>query len=223
MAGAAVHASEQLAHARLERRVATRTSPPAGRPELSQSHTAEMALDAVSAWRGDLLLDGVQELSQRMLRDCDCRLDATLRRTLFTQVELLHVTTLDLGDVNDRVALLAAVAQHQVITSRTPGSTSRPSSSRRTRSARAASERLCVTTTIAISRSLDSSANRSWSRSLFAWSKLPDGSSARRIAGSTASARATAVRCCSPPDISDGRCFTRPASPTRASSSCARP
>ncbi len=77
------------------------------------------------------------------------------------------------------------------------------------RSARAASERLCVTITIAMCRSRASSTNRSCSRSLFVWSRFPDGSSASRTAGSIASARATAVRCCSPPDSSAGRWFMR--------------
>ena len=48
--------------------------------------------------------------------------------------------------------------------------------------------------------------NSSCSRSALTWSRLPDGSSASTTAGSMASARATAVRCCSPPDNSAGRC-----------------
>ena len=39
-----------------------------------------------------------------------------------------------------------------------------------------------------------------------AWSRLPDGSSARTTAGALASARATATRCCSPPESCVGRC-----------------
>ena len=40
-------------------------------------------------------------------------------------------------------------------------------------------------------------------------SRLPVGSSAKMISGRLASARATATRCCWPPDSSDGRCFRR--------------
>ena len=52
-----------------------------------------------------------------------------------------------------------------------------------------------------------------------------DRRSARRRAAtpaSSTSARATATRCCSPPDISLGRCFSRSPSPTRDSRSTAR-
>src|SRR2546427_5651957 len=52
-------------------------------------------------------------------------------------------------------------------------------------------------------------------RSELAWSRLPDGSSASTRLGSCTRARATAQRCCSPPDSSAGRCVIRPASPTR--------
>ena len=41
---------------------------------------------------------------------------------------------------------------------------------------------------------------------LEAESRLPVGSSAKTTAGRVTSARATATRCCWPPDISDGRC-----------------
>ena len=40
-------------------------------------------------------------------------------------------------------------------------------------------------------------------------SRLPVGSSARIIGGFLARARATATLCCSPPDISLGRCLIR--------------
>ncbi len=39
-------------------------------------------------------------------------------------------------------------------------------------------------------------------------SRFPVGSSAKMISGRLASARATATRCCWPPDISCGRCFS---------------
>src|ERR1043165_7374059 len=113
-------------------------------------------------------MDRLEKLAERMLRRGDRRLHAALRRAPFTQVELVHGVVLDRRQVYDRVAFLAAVAQHQGTTSRTSTSVSRPSSSSRVRSARAASDRLCVAITIAISRSRDSSANRSCNRSLFA-------------------------------------------------------
>ena len=51
-------------------------------------------------------------------------------------------------------------------------------------------------------------------------SKFPVGSSAKRMAGSFTRARASAARCCSPPESSLGRCSLRAPSRTR-SSACA--
>src|SRR5207244_2441293 len=53
-------------------------------------------------------------------------------------------------------------------------------------------------------------------------SRLPVGSSARRMRGRLIRARAMAARCISPPDSSRGRCLCRCASPTRSSNSAAR-
>src|SRR5439155_2486141 len=53
-------------------------------------------------------------------------------------------------------------------------------------------------------------------------SRLPVGSSATRSAGRCTSARATATRCCSPPDSSDGRCSPRCARPTAVRHSSTR-
>ena len=47
-------------------------------------------------------------------------------------------------------------------------------------------------------------------------SRLPVGSSASRIAGSPATARATATRCCWPPESWAGKCFIRCDIPTRS-------
>ena len=47
-------------------------------------------------------------------------------------------------------------------------------------------------------------------------SRLPVGSSANTICGRAASARATATRCCWPPESSAGRCPSRSASPVRS-------
>src|SRR5687768_2459651 len=94
---------------------------------------------------------------------------------------------------------------HYRIDSPTTVSESFPPSSSSTRVARAASDRLCVTTIMPISRSFTTSVRRSCSISPFARSRFPDGSSARTTFGSIASARATAVLCCSPPDSAEGR------------------
>ncbi|EAZ98912.1 hypothetical protein MELB17_15412 [Marinobacter sp. ELB17] len=51
---------------------------------------------------------------------------------------------------------------------------------------------------------------------------MPVGSSANRIAGSQAKARAIATRCCSPPDNCRGVCVRRSPKPTRCKSSRAR-
>ena len=50
-------------------------------------------------------------------------------------------------------------------------------------------------------------------------STLPVGSSAKMICGLPARARATATRCCWPPDSSLGRCFTRSDSPVAPTTS----
>ena len=103
-----------------------------------------------------------------MLWRRDGRLDAALGGAALAQVQLVHRVVLDRREMHDGIALagncrttsgnnLAHVRIRQ-----------RPSSSNSVRSARAASERLCVAITIAISRSRDSSTNRSCSRSLFA-------------------------------------------------------
>ena len=56
--------------------------------------------------------------------------------------------------------------------------------------------------------------------SLFFWSRLPVGSSMITMAGLVASARATATRCCSPPESWFGRLRSRWPSPTSVSSLC---
>src|SRR2546425_226443 len=164
----------------------------------------------------------LQEAAERRLEHRRAGLDALLLRTLLAQVERDLGVVLHLRQVDDRVALLAVVAQHQGIASTEPTAARRPSSSIRIRSARPASCRLWVTTTTAVSYSRASRKNTSYSRSELAWSRLPEGSSASTRLGSCTRARATAQRCCSPPDSSAGRCVIRPASPTRESSSSAR-
>ena len=60
-------------------------------------------------------------------------------------------------------------------------------------------------------------------RAVRSGSRLPVGSSARRSAGSAASARATATRCCSPPESDGGNLSARCSSPTERSSACHLP
>src|SRR2546426_8192493 len=166
--------------------------------------------------------DGAQEIAQRALQHGATRLHALLLGTLLAQVERDLGVVLDLGQIDDGVALLAVIAQHQGIASTELTVVSRPSSSNRTRSARPASWRLCVTTTTAVSYSRASRKKISCSLSAFAWSRLPDGSSARTTLGSCTRARATAQRCCSPPESSAGRWVMRPARPTSDNTSSAR-
>ncbi len=77
-----------------------------------------------------------------------------------------------------------------------------------------ARSRLCVSDDDAGSRCRLISKKRSWIWALVVESRLTLGSSARSSLGSRTSARASATRCCSPPDSSPGRCSTRSTSPT---------
>ena len=90
-----------------------------------------------------------------------------------------------------------------------PISTTRPSLSVTRRSIRAARSRLWVATSAATRLALTSevSVSKTWSAVL--GSRLPVGSSASRTRGALASARASATRCCSPPDSSAGRWLSR--------------
>ncbi|EDM32839.1 hypothetical protein RTM1035_04460 [Roseovarius sp. TM1035] len=51
---------------------------------------------------------------------------------------------------------------------------------------------------------------------------MPVGSSAKSTRGPLASARQKATRCCSPPDMAEGRCPARAPTPTCSNSVCAR-
>src|SRR5258705_11162950 len=82
---------------------------------------------------------------------------------------------LDLGQVDDGFAFLAVIAQHQGIASTELTVVSRPSSRSRTRSARPASWRLCVTTTTAVSYSPAGRKKISCSHAALAWSRFPGG------------------------------------------------
>ncbi len=89
------------------------------------------------------------------------------------------------------------------------------------RSARAATSCSWVISTIVRPLSWSSSKSPSTS-AVDVESRLPVGSSARIIAGSVTSARATATRCCWPPESSPGRWSARSARPTVASAASAR-
>src|SRR5207248_5131050 len=142
--------------------------------KLAQRRLAERAADRVGLRDVQLLLHRLEEVAQWMLRHCKRRLHASLRRALLTEMKERDCPFVDLRQVHGCITVLALVAQHQATTPLTSVSVSFPSSNRRARSARAASERLCVTTTMAISRSRPSSENNSWSSSLLRWSRLPD-------------------------------------------------
>jgi Skp family chaperone for outer membrane proteins len=80
----------------------------------------------------------------------------------------------------------------------------RPASMRSWRSQRAAMPRSCVTSTSVVPASRLSSNISSITFSPVAKSRLPVGSSASSTAGCTTKARASATRCCSPPDSTFG-------------------
>src|SRR5689334_11353018 len=111
----AVHAAQELAHARLEVRVAARAPPPPSGAEVRHRRLTEAAANSFGARRRgrELLL---QELAERMIRLG--RFDAALRGALLAQMELAHGVVLDLREVHRGVALAAVVAHHGT-TSRT--------------------------------------------------------------------------------------------------------
>src|SRR5256886_4190946 len=96
-----------------------------------------------------------------------------------------------------------------------------PSRSRTTRCAKAAMSASCVIRTIVRPCWFKSRSSFKISR-LDSVSRLPVGSSASRIAGSVTSARATATRCCWPPESSFGRWPARSSSPTDSRAAIAR-
>src|SRR6202035_2911733 len=99
--------------------------------------------------------------------------------------------------------------------------TMRPSDSRTTRDACAATSDSWVMSTMVRPDRCKLSNTSSISR-VAVVSRLPVGSSARTIAGSVTIARATATRCCWPPESSDGLCPARSASPTISRATRAR-
>src|SRR5579862_516243 len=223
--GAPVDTPQQRAQAGLERAVALGASETArgsevGERSLAKGTSGGVGGDRRPGRRGSpayewLLLQLLEQLDEGRGRRRRQSLDSLGGRALLTQVEFLRPPLHHLYQLHDAVAVFAVFAQHQATPSPTTVVTKRPLSNNNTRCARAASERLWVTTTIPTSRSRTSSANNSCNRSALKWSRLPEGSSANNTAGSTANARATAVRCCSPPDSPAGRWSIRPLNPTR--------
>src|SRR5687767_11228108 len=212
-----MHSAKEVAQTRFERIVAVRTPETAGRAEVGEGSRAELAVHRLAFGARHLLVNRLQKIVDLWLGGIDGGLDTALSCALLAEMQLLDPAPLDLCELDHRFAFLAQITHHfytatparlyiaQTTASSTTVSVNRPPSSRSTLFAREARFRLWVTTTIPISRSFTTADNSSWSTSAFARSRLPDGSSARRTFGSIASARATAVRCCSPPDSSAGR------------------
>jgi hypothetical protein len=96
------------------------------------------------------------------------------------------------------------------------GSTIDPSRIWMERSANSAASGLCVIISTVWPSSLFECRSRLSTASEFCVSKLPVGSSARMMDGLLISARASATRCCSPPESSDGRCIRRFVIPSRS-------
>src|SRR6218665_763951 len=97
----------------------------------------------------------------------------------------------------------------------------RPASMVMRRWHRSAMLRSCVTSTSVVPCSRLSANISCMMVSPVAKSRLPVGSSASSTAGCTTKARASATRCCSPPDSTLGECLRRWLRPTRASISVA--
>ena len=101
-------------------------------------------------------------------------------------------------------------------------STRRPSRSVSTRSMRWASAMLWVAMSAASPPRRTRVRSSSNTASAVRESRSPVGSSASRISGRLASARAMATRCCSPPESLPGRCRSRSLKPTISKSTRAR-
>src|SRR5690606_36998749 len=97
----------------------------------------------------------------------------------------------------------AGEAQRHAVSDSRPDSM-RPDRISTWRSQRSASAGSWVTSTSVVPRSLALANRRSAICLPVAWSRFPVGSSAMTIAGSGASARAMATRCCSPPESAPG-------------------
>ncbi len=118
----------------------------------------------------------------------------------------------------------ASVARRARAPQRRPlsGHATLPSLRVSTRSATRATSALWVTAMTVFRPSRLRRARSPRTRSAESVSRLPVGSSARISSGSWARARATATRCCSPPESRSGKAPARSARPTSASSSATR-
>src|SRR6266511_4099946 len=154
----AVQPPQQIAQMRVERHIALVAAEPAGVTEVAQRAAARRAAYAVGRGRNERAPPATfpergQEAAERGLEHGAAGFHALLLRALFAQMQGHFGVVLHLREVDDRVALLAVIAEHQGIASTELTVVSRPSSSKSTRSARPASWRLCVTTTTAVSYS----------------------------------------------------------------------
>ena len=96
------------------RRVAARAPQATGGTEVLERHAARGAARGLGGGKQRLLLHGLEEVAQRVLRGGDRRLHAALRRAPLAQVELRDGALHDLRQVHHGVMLLALVAEHQV-------------------------------------------------------------------------------------------------------------
>src|SRR5258706_245233 len=140
----AVEAPQQVAQVCVEGLIAAIAAEPAGVTEVSQRAPAGRAPQGIAARRneragGAAFHYRAEEIAQRTLEDRATRFHALLLGALLAQVERDFGVMLDLRQIDDGVAFLTVIAQHQGIASTEPTVVSRPSSSNSTRSARPAS------------------------------------------------------------------------------------
>src|SRR5262249_31103902 len=98
---------------------APRTAPAARRAKIGHGRVAEAAAIAVAglgpAGRRNLLVHGLEELAERVLRRGNRCFNATLCRAPLTQMELMHGIVFDGRQVDDGIPLPAAVTQHLMV------------------------------------------------------------------------------------------------------------
>src|SRR3989440_4195612 len=167
---------------RVDRAVAVTAAQPSRIPEVPQRTAARRpALPVVGRGaerptRPAAFPERRQEAAQWSFQDRAARLYALLLSALLAQVERHFGIVLHLRQVDNGVAFLAVITQHQGIASTELTIVSRPSSSKRMRSARPASWRLCDTTTTAVSYCRARPKNNSFNPFPIASSSLTDGS-----------------------------------------------
>src|SRR5207302_119572 len=155
----------------------------------------------------------------RLLRIED-RVGADLERPLdLLALQLLR--PLDLDGAHQRALLHAERDGDVVLAGRAHVGVDLVEEAHRVDRADVAIERVATTSADPCSRL--SSIRSSWTPSPVAGSRFPVGSSASRRRGRRTRARATATRCCSPPESWPGRWARRGCRPTRSSSAVARP